>query len=233
MKFPVNHGERPSRLELARQLTGEAPPTPAHAAQRAELQAELQQVTVAPFDMAILQAHAARLDDPRPAPRPARRWAWLLLPLLASFALFFVRPPDENRIKGETDLDFYVLRDGEVYPGDPEQPVRSGDRIQFTYRAGQHDGLVLLSVDGTGALTVFYPPAGNAPMEVIPGERRVLQGSILLDDAPGPEVFLAFFGTSVTEARAVANQTFTAEGVDGLVELDRSPDVSILVLKKE
>jgi hypothetical protein len=150
-------------------------------------------------------------------------------------ALVILRPPEEpNRSKGDVDLGFYLLRDGQVLPGDPDGPVQVGDRIQFTTHAGSNDSMVLLSIDGSGQLTVFYPASGEKPEPVIPGETHVLEGSIRLDDAPGPETFVAFYGVeSVSEARERALGAWKEEGIAGLRALaEDDPDVALLVLAR-
>jgi len=242
----INPGTRPSRLLLARHATGElsgdtspsSPDTAGAAAWRAGLDANRPRVE--PFDMEVLRARAARLEDttePRTRPAPAwRRWL-LLAPVLAvAMAVFLaVRPGPTNRLKGNADLGFYVLRGDEVYPGDPDATFRAGDRLQFTYRAA-HDRLVLLSIDGDGRLTRYFPEAGEVGVPIIPGDRHVLDRSILLDDAPGPEVFLGFFGDawSVQQATALAERTYADGGADALVALSaEDPSIAALLLEKE
>lgn len=232
----INDGSRPSRLELDRRATGETSGDVSDVSHAAALEAE--KARVPPFDWAALQSRAAAIDE-APAPRAANRtWALWLAPVLALAAALFlvVRGEPPNRIKGEVDLAFYVLRGGEVTAGDPAATFREGDRLQFTYRSGMHDRLVLLSVDGDGRLTVYYPDDGETPVPVVPGDRHVLDGSIILDDAPGPETFLAFFGPSwsVSKARAVAEGAWDDGGPEGLVRLaGEDPDVAVLPLEKE
>lgn len=246
----INDGSRPSRLDLARQATGETAPgaggnagggaggsAGGSAAHLAALEAE--RARVEPFDWAGIRARAVRLEE-EPAPRRAAPW-WrrltLAVPLLAlaGALLVYVRGPD-NRTKGDADIGFYVLRGGQVHPGDPDEPVRAGDRLQFTYPAGPRSQMVLLSLDGDGRVSVFYPDTGDAPVAIVPGERHVLEGSIILDDAPGPEVFVGFFGDAWTVARSreAAIDAWEAGGTDGVRELAAAdPDISVLVLEKD
>jgi hypothetical protein len=247
----INPGTRPSRLALARHATGEAPlPSPDPTTQRWLAGLAAERARMEPFDFEVLRARAARLADEPPARREAAappwyRRVWLAVPLLAfaAAAVIAVRAPDGdcgpgdlpcNRIKGDVDLGFFVLRDGRVYPGDPGERLRAGDRVQFTYRA-PYASVVLLSVDGLGRLTVYYPEAGERGVAIVPGERHVLDGSILLDDAPGPEVFLAFFGEAwtVSRARDTVEDTLGSEGVAGLAALAEDPTIAALPLEKE
>lgn len=237
-----NDGGRPSRLQLDRHATGETSldvsdvSDPAAAAHLAAVEAE--KVRVAPFDFAAISARAATLEKAR-EPRAANRsWALWLVPVLAIAAalLLVVRPPEpSNRTKGLADLDFLVLQNGQAVLGDPDGTYREGDRLQFAYRSAGQDRLLLLSVDGTGYVTVYYPDAGEAPVAIVPGERHVLDGSIILDDAPGPEVFVAFFGERWTRslARETVERAFAEGGPDALLALEEDPDVAVLALEKE
>lgn len=238
MKLHINDGDRPSRLELARQLVGEAPVQEPEAVEA--LRAEVEAHPPPAFDAEALRARAARIPaslGELPAPRAAANWGrWVgVFFAMAAALLLLVRPPElGNRLKGEDDLGFYVLREGSVHMGDPEATVRAGDRLQFSYYTDA-DRLILLSVDGTGRVSVFYPGNGEEGVEVIPGERHVLDGSVELDDAEGPEVFVAFFGDwTVREARSAAEEAWLEGGAGALRRLPaRLDDVAVLALEKE
>ncbi len=246
----INPGTRPSRLTLARRATGDTSgldvsDVSGDTRWLAGLHAE--RARVEPFDYAAIRARAERLED-----TPARRvtapmpwWRRLLyvVPVLAvAAALLLVVPPRPetpetpvNRVKGESDLGFYVLRDGQVYAGKAGDTFREGDRLRFTTRSVQ-DRLVLLSIDGAGHLTLFYPEAGEAGMLIVPGELHALDSSIELDDAPGPEVFLGFFGDawSASRARETAQRVYDEGGHVALETFARGePSVSALLLEKE
>ncbi|MEY3213569.1 MAG: hypothetical protein RIT28_4050 [Pseudomonadota bacterium] len=239
----LNDGTRPSRLALARAATGETAPQsgPEALAYAAELQDA--EASLAPFDWEILRAAAARVDDERPAPAPApatpwwRRFGLVLAPALAvAAALLIAVLPDapSSRAKGDVDLDFVVLREGRVMPGVEGRVYGPGDLLQFTYRAAGHEQLVLLSIDGEGKVTVFYPSQGEAPLAVVPGERHVLDGSIALDAAPGPELFVAVFGpSSVGEARALVEDAWTQGGAAAVTRLKQTdPAVDVVMVQK-
>lgn len=239
MKLQLNDGGRPSRLDLGRAVAGEIPVDPAHEAATTALREEASSAAVPAFDAQALRARAAALPEvavSAPALPPAANtaWRWVLsFAAMAAAVLFFAFPQlPGNRLKGEVDLGFYVMRNGQVTMGDPDATVRPGDRLQFSYRSGQADRLILVSVDGTGRVSVFYPERGEEGVEVIPGERHVLDGSVELDAAPGPEVFVAFFGDwSVTEARAAVTDAWAAGELDALD--DENSDVALLALEKE
>jgi len=252
----INDGDRPSRLELGRQLTGELPSAFSSSADTGALDAfsraiEADRARLPAFDPEVLRAAAERLDDAPPtAPTPKRPWwrTWsvALLPLVvAALALFVVQIPDgsNNRLKGingingPADLDFFVLQDGEARPGVDGERVRPGDRVQFSYRSGGLDTLVIIGVDGAGTVTVFYPERGERPEPIEPDGRRVLEGSIELDDAPGPEVFVGVFGVEdVEQALELVESTYDDAGLMGVASLghdDVDPGLAIDVVRVE
>jgi hypothetical protein len=215
---------------------------------------------VRPFDAASLHDLALRLavEDEAEASRAVvvaqtgePWWRRLLkprwMPLYAAMAaaaavLVMVAPqipgfgpgPSEIRTKGRADIDFYLLRDGDVFPGDPAALHHPGDRLQFTYRSLGEGSLVLLSVDGTGRVTVFYPSSGDQPVAIVPGERHVLPGSIELDAAPDFELFLAFFGASDVEGPVRDTETvFENGGSEALLRMaEDSPDIAAILVHK-
>ncbi len=231
---PVNDGSRPSQLELGRRYAGERPgPVDATFA------AAMQQTVVEPFDYTALRARSERLVDLPPAVASPPRWrSWFVVPTLlaAAAALFLVvSPPPDDRTKGSVDLDFYVLRDDQPLLGDPTAPHAAGDRLQFSYLAGGYDRVVLLSADGVGTTTVYFPSEGEDPVPVYAAGRHVLDQSVILDDAPGPEVFVACFGEwSVSEARDRVEAAWQAGGSRGVHALaDADPSIATITVEKE
>lgn len=230
---PLNDGSRPSRLELGRRHAGEVPGDLDAAYARA-----VAACSVEPFDMVALRARAERLDD-RPPPvavRP-RPW-WLLLPTLAALAaavLLALPAPAPNHLKGGVDLDFYVLRGGQPMLGDLGAAHHAGDRLQFSYLAGGYDRVILLSVDGTGSTTVYFPADGGEPVPAYGGGRHVLDASIILDTAPGPEVFVALFGAwTVASARDLVEDAFADGGPQAVTHLgDADPSITSITVEKE
>jgi hypothetical protein len=93
--------------------------------------------------------------------------------------------------------------------------------------------MVLLSVDGTGHWTTYYPATGSTPARVAPRPQE-LPESIQLDAAPGPEVFVTFFGvTTVEEAMTMAESAYRNGGIDGLQDLARErDDIEVSVIRR-
>jgi len=153
---------------------------------------------------------------------PGRRpWSWLLVPVLVpalAAALLLVLRPLERRddrpdllVKGDLHLDAYASRGGRVLPVTPGAALSPGDQIRFVVTglpAGRPLHALVASVDGRGAVSVYFPFGGtaSAPLEG-PGP-QVLPGSVVLDDAPGPERVFALFSP----------KPFTAEGARAALE---------------
>jgi len=238
MAFPPNDGKRQSLLDLGRiatgELEGELPPAYREAVEEARQK-------VPPFNAEILRSHAERIRQdearaPVALPSPGRRWMWAAIPvLMAAIALFLVRPPDpEVRIKGgdEATLQWYFMDKGQPVIGAPDRVLKKGDQIQFRYGAGGRQNLVLISIDGAGTFTTFYPQQGEQPLPVTPLGEHVLQGSIILDAAPGPEVFIAVFGAeTVKDAVTELEATWANGRLLTIKELDADrSDIAVNVL---
>lgn len=240
----LNDGSRPSRLQIGRALSGEAPLSPeaeAHPA-TAEWRALVAAAAPPPFDAEAIRARAAALPAGE-APRGQlislfrRSGPWIAGGFALAAGLFFALkpPPRANRLKGaDVELGFDLRRDGQAFPGDATMPVRAGDSIRFDYTAGTAGSVVLVGVDGTGTVQTYWPEIGETPVSIAPGQ-GVLEGSILLDDAPGPEVFVASFsgessGVVAREVRAA----YASGGVSAVLALDAErADIAVLVLDKE
>ena len=221
MTFDINDGRRPSHFELARRATGE---TTGEIPDDFRAALDSAKARVRPFDWEVLSKHAARLRDE----------------LVAAVALFILVPAQQSttRTKGGAFLipsvTYHVMRGEEVFAQDALPSLREGDRVLFTVDPAGHDAMVLLSVDGTGHWTTYYPTTGSSPARVAPRPQE-LPESIQLDAAPGPEVFVTFFGvTTVEEAMTMAESAYRNGGILGLQELARArDDIEVSVIRKE
>ncbi len=246
----LNEG-RPSKLELDRYATGELSEEEVSALEarlddraRAHL-AALEQVRseVPPLDLAALRARAAALTDPvealisEPAPEQppannARGWRWLgpsLLSLAAAAALWLgvarLTGPEPEILIPRTSGGALVVHQavgGRLSEYAPGTPVGEGDVLGFQVDATGHRGVVVLSVDGTGAVSMFFPDSGPDPLPLQGQGLIPIDGTVILDGAPGPEIFLALFDTSPQDATTLVQRTFSAGGHEGLLELARS-----------
>jgi hypothetical protein len=244
MNLPINEGQRPSRLELDRYHTGELTPSEAEAlegrlgdpehAHLAEVASAKQHVR--PFDAAALRARAmaggtslqAAPATPAPANRPS--WLWVAPLLLAAAVLLAVLVPwgegtgtvapsdpaiPDIRFRGG-DVQLFVADRGALAPWDGEA-LGEGEVVGFRVDATGHDHVVIVSIDGEGHATVLWPE-GDALFEPLRGEGQVpLPGTLTLDDAVGPETFLAIYDTPAPDALARARHVHRQEGAEGLL----------------
>ncbi len=170
-------------------------------------------------------------------------WRRTVVPLLlAALALLFVavpidRPLDSptNRPKGTTGLEVYVQRGDDVLRVQSGETLSEGDRLRFATRADGHETVVVLSVDGGGTVSLFYPELSDEPpVAVEPHERMLLQDAIRLDDAVGPESFVAIFSPADTPAAmTLVREAYEHGGHPALAELARAdPGVALLTVEK-
>ncbi|MCO4743193.1 MAG: hypothetical protein KC912_00290 [Proteobacteria bacterium] len=253
-----NTGDRPSRLTLARFHTGEL-----SAAESAEVEIwirdnpadsfldelEASRSSVRPVDIASLRAASLTLvDEPAPLPEPANQaWRWALpLIVLAAALLFFARGTPEQiattadpagvTYKGTASLEVFRLT-GEVLTPYEGEALGEGDTIGFRVVPGDHDHLVLLSVEVDGTVNILYPDpfvSGDASEPIRPGGHPTeLPGSIILDGAGDPEVFVAVFGGKVLTAAAQARESFDEGGLEAVMDLADEPHIdAVEVVRK-
>jgi hypothetical protein len=249
MTLDTNPGDRPSLLAVDRVLSGEIsdPAVDAwletEAGRRHVAGIEASRAALGPPDLHALRARAAHDDTPAtPVPQgSANNTRWFVLAVLVAVAALLairlplgeasdpVVDPTYVGVRGAS-LEVYHLRANDLHPYD-DRDVGEGDVLGFLVDPGAHTGVVLLSVDGDGTVAVHYPAEGTAP-EPIDG-KGPLPGSILLDDAPGPETFVAVFGTDVRRARAALEAAWQTDGMEGVVDWSRERgDVDAVVVNR-
>ncbi|HEV8549979.1 MAG TPA: zf-HC2 domain-containing protein [Polyangiaceae bacterium] len=173
-----------------------------HAARfKAQVVAEL-----APFPELPTPARTA----PRWRPRGRARAALGGLLAVAAALLLFLRQGTREsahdgglvtRTKGGGRLGFFVKRGGAVERGAPGQALRPGDAVEFSYSAPKDGYLAVLSVDGAGRASVYYPSAPRA-LPFAAGERP-LDASTVLDGVLGHERWFALFCESAVELEPI------------------------------
>jgi hypothetical protein len=233
-----NDGSRPSRLQLDRYATGELSPDEAARleqslddAARAHLAAvEKARAELPPLDVGALRRRAV-VEPAAPMPRAAndargfRRVFTIGLALAAAIALFvlvpraFVEPPPDVIFRGGDLLTIYVVDGGDQEPYATGTPLGDGDAVGFAVDATGHTSVVLVSVDGAGTLTVLYPERIDEAPHALSGEGRVaLPELVTLDDAPGPEVFVAVLDRPTAEAANDVKRVYDDGGHDALLD---------------
>jgi hypothetical protein len=146
-----------------------------------------------------------RQVDRRAAAAPRRRWLLTALAACVPLLLVVVIVPrlvgdDGVRMKGE-GFRVVASRAGgapELLASDAE--VRPGDALRFAYESPEAGHLLVLELDGRGSASVFYPYGADRSAPLAAGQREFLPGSVVLDDAPGPEWLLAVFSSRPLEA---------------------------------
>jgi len=166
-----------------------------------------------------------------PAPRPSllRRLVpalGLAVPLALAVVLLprlLERPADGVTLKGD-GFRVAIARAG---GGAPElvasdAVVHPGDALRFSYEAARDGYLLVLDLDGRGTASVLHPFGASAASPLPANQRDFLPGSVVLDDAPGPEFVLAVFSPRPFEAapllealRAQARRPEPALSCDG------------------
>ncbi|MFO0726983.1 MAG: zf-HC2 domain-containing protein [Myxococcota bacterium] len=157
------------------------------------------------------------------------RWRWLgaLLPVAALGLMFSMKtlgPDDASvRTKGAGPaIEMFLNTPHGPEAVKAEQALHARDQIQFRYHAAGLPFVVVLESDGAGLLTELFPGTGGESFAVEPEGSHVLPGSIILDDAVGPERIFAVFsklpllGKDVAEAvRRAINAAGSARKVEG------------------
>ncbi len=223
MMLEPNEGTRPSRLETGRRAAGEIPGE-IPVADRFAIEGARERVS--PLDIEALRARAAD----RPVPANSNRWLRWLAPLaVAAVALVVaataVTPPDPGvdpayiGVRGGDRLRLLTLGEDRVLQPWGGDALGEGDVVGVVVRPLDARGVVVLSVDGAGVVTTFWPEAGDAPEPLPPaGDDGVaaLPGTVVLDGAPGPEVFVAVFDRDPSDVAAAAGRAFSAGGPLGV-----------------
>lgn len=140
-----------------------------------------------------LEADVAHLWVPAPPSRRFWRYLAVGLPAAAAAALLLViarpRPPTETAKGAPAAVEIARSRAGVVSWLSPGDDLAAADAIRvFANRHDPSDRYVLVgSVDGTEQLAHFYPMDAQGCSVPLPAAGEALDGSIAIDEAPGPE----------------------------------------------
>jgi hypothetical protein len=140
----------------------------------------------------------------------------LALPAVAALIAVIAMPRHHEPtlgIKGGATWRVLAKRNAETFVVTDGQELAPNDRIRFVVTANGAKYLLVVSIDGAGYASIYYPYDGSESGEVI-GDRFELPGSIVLDAAPGPERVFAIL-TDEPLAADVAKQRLRALGARG------------------
>jgi hypothetical protein len=110
---------------------------------------------------------------------------------------------DDLAVKGGPVLQVYALRDRQVFEVTDGTMLAAGDEIRFAVTPAGATHVLIASIDGSGHVTIYVPYDGAHSAEVEPEGRSELPGSIVLDDAAGPERVVAVFSMAPIAAADV------------------------------
>jgi hypothetical protein len=127
-------------------------------------------------------------------------------------------------MKGRPTLHVFARRGDRVFAVQSGETLAPGDAVRLVVEPGGHRYLLIVSIDGTGKVSVYHPFDGAVSASLGPEPRVELPGSIVLDRAPGPERVFALFSDGPLSAAAVraSLQRMSAAGgagIRGAVEL--------------
>jgi hypothetical protein len=134
---------------------------------------------------------------------------FLLAPLALAVLVIVLRlrggapAGDDLAVKGGPVLQLYALRDRQVFEVIDGTMLAAGDEIRFAVTPAGATHVLVASIDGSGHVTIYVPYDGTHSAEIEPEGRSELPGSIVLDDAAGPERVVAVFSMAPIAAADV------------------------------
>ncbi|MEN9579741.1 MAG: hypothetical protein RJA70_2750 [Pseudomonadota bacterium] len=141
------------------------------------------------------------------------------------------QPAADLQAKGDAQLSTYIHEGGTTRQL-PSTGVgaRAGDEVRFvlTTTSSRTRYLLLISVESTGKTNVYWPPSGERNSAIRAPGRFEVPGSIVLDDAPGPERVFALLSslpleTAVVETALAALARNGTDAIRATEVLDLTP----------
>jgi hypothetical protein len=170
-----------------------------------------------------------------------------LVPAAAVFVAMLGRPhavprlaADEPEVTEKGGLAFWLVarRAERVFLVGPRDRLRSGDQIRFVFEHVHLRYLLIASVDGAGEPSIYFPYDGASSVEVSPGDRLEVPGSIIVDEQAGPERLFALFSRRPIGAdrvraalRALGGRGASAVRATKALDIDADEQVTLLIEK--
>ncbi|WP_163997448.1 DUF4384 domain-containing protein [Pyxidicoccus caerfyrddinensis] len=194
------------------------------------------QATHRHFETDVLPRTLPRLRARREGTPPRPRWVWLLAPAAALGVALAVLPhwrssspeplPPEYSIKGGPLLRVFARQGERVEEAHEGAVLSPGDALRFVVEPAGLPYLLVVSLDGSGGVSVYFPYGGVRSERLSQAAGPVeLPGSIVLDAAPGPERVFALFSRVPLERTDVEEvlRALAARGPRALRETRRLP----------
>ncbi len=132
--------------------------------------------------------------------RPSRAWIWAsggvatLAAVAAGLSFYLRQAPsqDTTRLKGGPHVGFFVKRGEAIFQGGDGERVRPHDTLRFVASTAEARHLAILSLDASGAASVYYP-AANPTRIFGPASSAPLDNGVELDETLGDEQIFALF----------------------------------------
>jgi hypothetical protein len=97
-------------------------------------------------------------------------------------------------LKGGVAFRVVARRGARQFAVREDDALRAGDALRFVVTSPAAGYLAVMCVESSGRVSAFYPAEGEAwPLRVGAPGRAELPGSIILDEAPGDEVYAVLF----------------------------------------
>jgi hypothetical protein len=153
----------------------------------------------------------------KPLKRPVWRFVAAGSTALAAAAALVVMliQPDGTRVKGAASIQFHVQHGDVARPGQNGEVVAPGDTLQFRYKSAAPFYGAILSVDGAGKVSRYFPDGPTAA--ALPAGEHPLPRSTILDAVLGKETLYALFcadpvALDPLQAQLAAKQPLDAAG---------------------
>jgi len=181
-----------SAYQLDRYLVGELPAV--EAAQLREHLASCARCREAKEALSAAQSDYLSLAPPlRRPPRAGRAVAWGVGAVALAATCVLALSPQGIRSKGAPmSIGMYVQHEQVVRRALPGEAVAPGDLVRFAYSSRQPRYLAILSVDGAGIASVYFPD-GPSAVGVPAAEDAPLPLGTRLDGVLGEEQVVALF----------------------------------------
>ncbi len=186
---------RLDRFRLQELTAEDAAEVRAHLAGCAQCRAAEAQLASAEDDFRALAAPLRR------RPRAGRAVAFSVAAVALAATCLLALNPGGVRSKGApTSIGMYVQHGQAVRRALPGETVLPGDVVRFVYSSREPHSLAILSLDGAGVASVYFPD-GPQTVDVPAAEEAPLPLGTRLDGVLGEERVVAFFcqGTRALE----------------------------------